>query len=266
MAKKQQGKASDDAQVTPASRVATLAASLAKLSRSAAAPGELLGRVSALRQAGATLEELAVLNESFRAFVAKEEGSAKLELLQLEAELRDRCAKRDWQVDGNWPSFWIARAISLKIDEATYTAQVSNAKVVATATAIMQALDPLVEELLPARFLAAEFLDLLARAFDSAKASSAQVTAFDAYRALVLQMQKPKFWRNAVAGNFTPLTLDQFRARLSATLEQLPLSTPDGREIRVAPPLDAKDGLFVFLPHERRFAYVGQIEFVGVTR
>jgi hypothetical protein len=130
----------------------------------------------------------------------------------------------------------------------------------------MQTLAPLVEGLLPARFLAAEFLDLLARAFDSAKASSARVSVFDAYRALVLQMQKPKFWRNAVAVDFTPLTLDQFRARLSATLEQLPLSTRDGREVRLAPPLDAKDGLFVFLPQEQRFAYVGQIEFVGAAR
>ena len=57
------------------------------------------------------------------------------------------------------------------------------------------------------------------------------------------------------------LSADQFRARLSASLESGVRSAPDGRELRLLPPIDPKDAMFIYQPAERRFGFVGRIEF-----
>ena len=36
----------------------------------------------------------------------------------------------------------------------------------------------------------------------------------------------------------------------------------NGRELRLIPPLNPKDALFIYQPAERRFGFVGRIEFV----
>ena len=83
----------------------------------------------------------------------------------------------------------------------------------------------------------------------------------DVYRALVILAQPARFWRNASRPALFELTIDQFRARLSAALEANTVSTADRRELRLLPPIDPKDAVFVYQPAENRFGFVGRIEF-----
>ena len=84
---------------------------------------------------------------------------------------------------------------------------------------------------------------------------------FDVYKQVVIALQKPGFWRNVEPSKFKSLTVEQFRARLCKCIESNTLKSRAGMELRMYPPLDAKDGLFLFNPAERRAAFVGRIEF-----
>jgi hypothetical protein len=59
------------------------------------------------------------------------------------------------------------------------------------------------------------------------------------------------------------MSMDQFRARLSRALEKTAITTPDGRELRLLPPIDPKHAVFLYQPAEGRFGFVGRIEFVS---
>jgi hypothetical protein len=39
--------------------------------------------------------------------------------------------------------------------------------------------------------------------------------------------------------------------------------TADGRELRLIPPIEPSDSIYLYQPSERRFGYVGRIEFAA---
>jgi hypothetical protein len=103
----------------------------------------------------------------------------------------------------------------------------------------------------------------LATAYDQARGKSAQAPILEVYRIFVLQQQKSRFWRDARQQVFVGLSLDQFRARLSRALEETADTYPSrsGRQLRLLPPLDPRDAIFLYQPFETRFGFVGRIEF-----
>src|SRR5207249_10994073 len=120
-------------------------------------------------------------------------------------------------------------------------------------------------ELIPSSCTAPRFIESLADAYDDVGGRGAkQVPILDVYRSLVILSQTSRFWRDARGSNFSGLSADQFRARLSKTLEAGITRAPDGRELRLLPPLNPRDALFIFQPSEGRFGYVGRLEFVHV--
>jgi hypothetical protein len=193
----------------------------------------------------------------------RQAGSAAF--LELEAELRDLCAGRGWRIDGQWPEFVIEYGITVRLDEKHARAIVGDAACPANAAAIGKAASRLVGDLLPKDFSAQRFIESLLRAWeDATNRAGGQTPILDVYRCFVIQAQSTKFWRDATASLFTTVTTDQFRARLSRSLEK-GVTGARGRELRLLPPLDPKDALFVYQPAERRFGYVGRIEFVEST-
>jgi hypothetical protein len=126
---------------------------------------------------------------------------------------------------------------------------------------IIEALEPLIETLVPDNFVAEAFMNDVALAYDDAKGGSHLAPIFDVYREFVLRTQKPRFWRDATGAKFIGVSMDQFRARLTAALERGTITSRDGRHLRLLPPLDPKEGLFMYQPSERRFGFVGRVEF-----
>ena len=94
----------------------------------------------------------------------------------------------------------------------------------------------------------------------SAAAKSPNIAILELYRELVIRTQSPRFWRDASSSSFSPLTIAQFRAQFSRMLEAGVSAAPDGRELRLLPPLDPKDAVFMYQPAERRFGFVGRVE------
>jgi hypothetical protein len=186
-------------------------------------------------------------------------------LLQLEAELRDLCATKDWRLDGQWPDFVVNLGIPVHVDDKKRLAAVGDVQCPASAAAIVNTLEPRVAELLPKNFAAPRFMESVLRAYEAVGTGSGQAPIMDVYRLLVIQSQSARFWRDARPNLFTALTLEQFRARLSKSLETGVVSA-DSRELRLFPALDPKDAIFMYQPAERRFGYVGRIEFVEQTR
>jgi hypothetical protein len=185
-----------------------------------------------------------------------------LSLLQLESELRQSCGAKGWRLDGQWPEFVVEYGISVHVDEKERVAIVGSVRCPANTTAITRVLQGQVDALIPKNFSAQRFMGALLRAYQAASESRrGQAPVLDVYRSFVIQSQSPKFWRDAKSELFTPVSTDQFRARLSTTLEK-GVTRADGHELRLLPPLDPKDALFVYQPAERRFGYVGRIEFV----
>lgn len=215
-------------------------------------------------------EHLAIL-ERLSAMVGEREGlysdRADKQFLELDSTIRDSCAKRGWRVDGQWPTLYVERAIAVEVSEPKRTVAVAGKKLSApTAEAIVAALEPLVRELIPTGFSARDFMRELAAAYDATRAGSAQLPIFDLYRGFVVHSQGARFWRDARTDGFAGVSADQFRARLTASLEGGVTDTPDGREIRLLPPLNPKDGLFMYQPAESRYGFVGRVEFMSAPR
>jgi hypothetical protein len=196
------------------------------------------------------------------------EPFASMAMLEMESNIRDLCQSRKWRVDGQWPSLIVATAVDLKVDAEGGTVSVSGRKLNNTAIRdIERALEEQVGRLIPRGFEPKKFLGELALAYDQAAVGkSGEVPVLEVYRALVIRSQTARFWKDARRSGFSELTTDQFRARLSAALNANITAASDGRELRLLPPINPKDALFVYQPAENRFGFVGRIEFRGLRK
>lgn len=118
-----------------------------------------------------------------------------------------------------------------------------------------------VMSLIPRDFAPERFLEELFVAYQDAKRTAAQVPVQDVYRQLVLRAQRSDFWKNAQKERYVEITMEQFRARLCRALAGNVVRTKGGNELRLYPPLDAKEGLFMYSPVDRRLGFIGRLEF-----
>ena len=184
--------------------------------------------------------------------------------LQLEARLRDLAKERGWRLEGQWPELYVERGIRVEVDEKTHSITVGTKRLRSTSVQeIVAVLDIQLKDLVPRGFSPGDFIATLAAAYDAdVDGRVKQRAILEVYRAFVIRSQSPRFWRDARPELFIPLSADQFRARLSRALEASATTAPDGRELRLLPPLNPKDAMFLYLPSEDRFGYVGRIEFL----
>lgn len=223
-------------------------------------PGAVLRGLDATRQGLSALTSLAEALDATRAGLAE---AAERQFLELDATLRLACQERGWRLDGQWPTFYVERALEVQFSERERTVVVAGKRLdTCSVNAVSLALEPLVATLLPKGFSARTFLSQLAAAYHDCRGGRTQVPVFEVYRWFIIRSQRQQFWRDARASMFTPVTADQFRARLTRALEERATETTDGRALRLLPPLDPKDAMFVYQPAEQRFGFVGRLEFV----
>lgn len=209
------------------------------------------------------LKRLAGLVDAIDALRPRLTEAADRQFLELDSTLRSACQQRGWRLDGQWPTFYVERALEVKFSERDRAVAVAGKPLdTCSTTAVSSALEPLVSALLPKGFSARTFVLQLATAYEDARGTRTQVPVLEVYRSLVVRSQRPQFWRDARSSTFTALSADQFRARLTRAMEDGVIDTSDGRVLRLLAPLDPKDALFVYQPAEQRFGYVGRIEFV----
>jgi hypothetical protein len=220
-----------------------------------------------LKEAGEAAEPLQGMAEELRALERSWKDRADREFLEFEDRLRRECQARTWRLDGQWPTFYVQRAISVVVDEQQRTVTVSEDKLQhATVEMVVRRLESMVADLLPRAFSAQTFMSSLAKAYDRIRAGSTQIPLLNVYRQMVCDQQKPKFWRNARTDAFVGLSIEQFRARLSSALEQGVTAASDRRELRMLPPIDPSEAVFLYQPAEARFGFVGRIEFLAADR
>jgi hypothetical protein len=247
-----------------------LANSLSKALREALrseVEGDAVAHESALRASTKLMEETPSLLPAIRELIPAASDRAERQYLELEAGLREQCATRGWRFDGQWPRFYVERAVSVECEPRQRSIRVADEKVSgSTAPSVMAALEPIVSTLLPKHFSGTSFLASLALSYDAVKGNTSQPPILEVYRDMIARSQDDKFWRDARPERFKGLSADQFRARIALILERGETSTADGRELRLLPPLEAGEGLFVYQPAEARFGFVGRIEFCPAER
>ncbi len=215
-----------------------------------------------LRKAAALVEELGGLGPALRDKARGATEDAERQFLELEATVRERCGARGWKVDGQWPTLHVERAVTVEFDSKNRTIAVAGKRVPgSSAGAVVMALEPIVDRLLPKGFSPKVFLEDLVASYDAVTGGARQASILEVYRELVVRSQDSRFWRDARSETFRGMSADQFRARLARALEDNILTTTDGRGLRVLPPLNAKDGMFIYQPAESRFGFVGRIDF-----
>lgn len=186
--------------------------------------------------------------------------------MKMASDIQEICVRREWVIDGEWPAFYVQRGIEIVIDEKKDTVNIGgNALPGSSLQEIEQALELHVSELFPGKHSSADFINLLAQAYDHAtNRKGGQAPILEVYRWVVILCQSKRFWRDARSDRFVQVNADQFRARFSHALQGRTTSTSDGRKLRVFPPIDPKDAIFMYQPSERRFGFVGRIEFSNV--
>ncbi len=249
-------------------RTASTAAKLAKrVLTLGSTPGDATLALDLVRQLQSAATQLSDLTPQLASIERKLVEDQGRQVMELESSLRTELAAKGWRVDGVWPTLYVERGPAVEIDDAARSVSVGGTRLAGlSAPSIVSALDPIVQGLIDKKFTAAQFVADLAAAYDGIEAKSPQVPIYELYRAVVTRMQGARFWRDARSEAFKGMTMDQFRARLSRMLEDGVTAPPDGRELRLLPPLDPKDGIFVYQPSERRFGFVGRVEFVRISR
>jgi hypothetical protein len=232
--------------------------------RKAAATGDLSLAGARLGTAKDLLTALKPCIEEWDAITAEWTKALENRFLELASDFERACGARGWRIDGHWPDLYVERAIAVRIHDKERTATVaSHVLNHADVSGLVAILEPLVRDLIPKKFSPGTFLQTIADAYDEVRGSSSQVSILAVYRAFVVRQQKARFWRDARQELFVGLSIDQFRARLAATLEAGMVRIGDGRELRLIPPIEPSDSIYLFQPSERRFGYVGRIEFVA---
>lgn len=228
----------------------------------AQAPGQVASAAKALL---AALGDPAELVREVERTARDADAALRRSLLSLETDLRSACTCRTWSLDSVWPTFFIEKAIEVAIDESGGVVRVAGQRVGMDVEAIVEAASPLVRQLLPRNFSPDGFLQSVAAALDVVTTPGGSAAIGQVYRQLVIDAQSSRFWRDAKSESFVPLSLEQFRARLSKTLASDTM-LQDGRVLRFSPPLNANDGVFLWQPAEHRFGYVGRLQLVREAR
>ena len=246
-------------------RSSTLAGALRTYKRlSRTKPGDAEAMVAWLESAARATADDPDLNLKRTSLLRLWTSAASQGFLRIEADLRDACRARSWQVDGQWPDLYVERGVLVHMSTKDRTATVGRERLRSSnVPAIMKALEDQVATLIPSTFSPSTFIDELAAAYDELTGDGGgQRSLLDVYRVVVIRVQSAKFWKDAHAKSFTPFGVDQLRARLGRALAAGVTSASDGRQLRLLPPLDPRDAVFVHLPTEGRFAFIGRIEFV----
>lgn len=188
-------------------------------------------------------------------------------LSELEADIGDLARAHGWRLEGIWPTFQVERGIELRVEATKRIVRVAGQAIDATdIDAIGNAVRLAIRDLVPNGFSAHDMLEQLRRSHAALRPEGGQIPIMDLYGRFVMDVQTQRFWKDARADRFVGLSVDQFRARLSRMLADGVTVARDGSELRMLPPLDPKDALFVYQPGEGRFGYVGRIEFVTRNR
>ena len=199
--------------------------------------------------------------------IAELDDAVLRKLSELESDLRDMARSNGWRLEGIWPTFQVERGVELRVETAKRIVRVAGVVLDPTdMDAIAEAVRLAIRDLVPKAFSPHDMLEQLRRSHAALRPEGGQIPILDLYGRFVVDSQSQRFWRDAVADRFVGLSVDQFRARLSRMLEDGATVARDGSELRLLPPLDPKDALFVFQPGESRFGYVGRIEFVASRR
>jgi hypothetical protein len=229
------------------------------LLREGASPVRLL---EAARAAASSLASDTI--DALQRTIAELDEAVLRRLSELEADLRDMANSNGWRLEGMWPTFQIERGVEVKVETAKRIVRIAGSPVDATdVDAIVHAIQQAIHDLVPKTFSSQDMLEQLRSSHAALRPAGGQIPILELYGRFVMDSQSQRFWRDARADRFVAVSVDQFRARLSRMLEEGANVARDGTELRLLPPLDPKDALFVYLPVEGRFGFVGRIEFVG---
>lgn len=223
---------------------------------------EGLNTAEILKRARDALQELALLDKELAQAEERWKQVTEQWWLEAESRLKDLCARREWRIDGSWPAYLVAYGVSVRFDEKTRMVFVSESKLSsADPEEIEQRLAEAVSTLVPSDFSPPRFLEDVFKAYEESRGSKRQIPLLDVYRSYVLRKQQGGFWRNAKRDKFVEVSMDRFRACLARMLEANVVKTASGKDLRLFPPLDAADGLYLYNPIDRRLGFIGRVEF-----
>ena len=238
---------------------------LAAVSRGLTSPNALSSNkaLKVLQGAAEATVDFPDLEATRQELLAAWTSAADRELNQLEAELKDECAARGWQVEGQWPKLIVERGIDVIIDIKKHKIEVGSARLKdLSAMGVMTALEMLVPHLRPKNFSPDRFLEELAVAHDTcANDPSDQVEI----------LRSTEHWSSARSQKSFGETR---RAPISSHLRsissepgsrrslKLVLCGPKRKELRIFPPLQPRDAIFVYQAAQQRFGYIGRIAFL----
>jgi hypothetical protein len=238
-------------------KLSAIASKLRKTLKDPTAQSELLSGLTAC------IAQFADFEKAAKELETEWESASTVAFLELESQIRGMCQRHNWRLDGQWPEFVIEFGVQVRIDDKKRLISVGDKNHVPLGT-LEQILSDTIRTLVPKSFNAKSFMAQLVMSYDRlAAGKSGQVALLDLYKELVIQSQSARFWHDATSPLFTPFTIDQFRAQFSRMLEGNVVSTIDGRELRLFPPVNPKDAVFLYQPSERRFGFVGRLEFTS---
>jgi hypothetical protein len=240
-----------------------LSVRLKSLSRSIQTAAGAIRARPELDEVGSELRQLSQLENRRLVIMESLSDLYEHQLLTLEGDTRSRLREEGWFVDGEWPQLIVQRGVDVEYDVNARVFVVSGHRIPALdLDQLVERLHSETKDLLPKGFAPAKFLEQLGTAYDTIKRAEPTVAIATLYKQAVYATQSKRFWLDARPEHFVSLTRDQFRARLTACLDAGCQELRDGRQLRLLPPIDPKDALFMYQPAERRFAFVGRVSFV----
>ncbi len=184
-------------------------------------------------------------------------------MLQFDADFREIVSKEGWSLLGQWPEYYVEHLIPVTVDDKNYGVQVGTDKMAAIdLTAIRDSIKKQIIALRPDKAKLSKFLDDLYAVYSKLLARQpGSVSVWDVYREIVIIRQPIKFWRDADYSTFKSFRELEFRAYLTELLKQN-MTAVSGYDLRLLPPIEKDDFMYIYQPIENRFSSVGRIDFI----
>lgn len=184
-------------------------------------------------------------------------------VMRFDADFREAASTEKWSLSGQWPKYYVDYIITVNVDEKQWTVYVEEEKIETLfVPRIVDCLKSQLKSVRPELSKLPGFLKELYSAYSGlASAENRTVSIWAVYKEMVIKRQPNQLWRDAKATRFRPYSQLEFKASFTELLKTN-LSSCDGWQLRLHPPISKDESLYIYQPAEHRFAHVGRIEFV----
>jgi hypothetical protein len=185
---------------------------------------------------------------------------------KFDTDFRNAVSSQGLLVSGQWPRYFINHILPVAVDETKQRVHIGeDPPTTPSIEKLIRSIESQLKILKPDPKKLADFLkEVYIACKELTSPANRTVAVWDLYKQIVINRQSSKFWRNASSNNFRPFRELDFKAYITELLK-VNLTSISEQQLRLHPPIQKGDSMYIYQPAENRFSHVGRVEFMPIA-